>query len=767
MVALVLICCGACADPSYLDSGAGAHGSAGSGQEAGMDGSNPDASSCVPKTCTELGVNCGQQANGCGAVIDCGTCTAPQTCGGGGTPNACGVGSPCIKKTCVDFTAGTCGQQSDGCGGLVSCATCTAPQTCGGGGTPNVCGAPQGSCLTGDGSWSHSQSFAVQTGTFTASFDATPSQSSIDGLVGFSQGPAAGYTDLASIVRFGDTGTLDARDGAAYSADTAIPYTAGGTYHFRLVVNVASHVYSAYVTPPGGTEVAIGSSYAFRTEQASVAGLDHVDANADIGSETVCNFSIQTSSGGGTGGTGGTSGAGGSGGATGGSGGATGGSGGATGGSGGFAGSDSAPTGTTWYVSKNGSGADGKSWATAWKELSDINWSAIAPGDTVVIDGGASKMTYNSTVQVGASGTASSPVTVRAGISQGHTGEVEFFGGRSTPLPECAQQNYTYQTNGVSSNAIVVGNHAYVVFDGMRAAGFVIHGYNGAAILPSDSSDHITFRNMEIYDNGTAFRGSYSSGSAHQSSSGPWNPAGPNIELQGTNLTFERMNVHDAGEDSFQSSGGFGNLTLHDVWLHNQRQHSSVAGPNSDWPAPGPASYNYCAHTDGLQVYAGGNISGVSINGAVIGPGTMNGLIIGGATVDNVNITDTLFLNNSSNGIITDSVTGWNLKDVTMYEPTCALELSGSGNTIQDSVFSGGCLETGGITFTNDCYWNTGGSPSGTRANPDFVGPIPSATANFSSWESSDFSLGSGSACPGGIGSHITSVAQIKAAMGY
>jgi hypothetical protein len=47
----------------------------------------------------------------------------------------------CTPKTCASLNA-TCGPQGDGCGGVLACGTCTAPQTCGGAGIPNVCGAP-------------------------------------------------------------------------------------------------------------------------------------------------------------------------------------------------------------------------------------------------------------------------------------------------------------------------------------------------------------------------------------------------------------------------------------------------------------------------------------------------------------------------------------------------------------------------------------------------------------------------------------------------
>jgi len=120
----------------------GYDGSAGDGGvttdgSAGDSGLNLDGSTCTPQTCADLGYDCGQQSDGCGNIIDCGTCTAPEYCGGGGF-SKCGA-DPCTPKTCAELGA-SCGQQGDGCGNLIDCGTCTAPQTCGGGGVPNACG---------------------------------------------------------------------------------------------------------------------------------------------------------------------------------------------------------------------------------------------------------------------------------------------------------------------------------------------------------------------------------------------------------------------------------------------------------------------------------------------------------------------------------------------------------------------------------------------------------------------------------------------------
>ena len=138
------------------------------------------------------------------------------------------------------------------------------------------------------------QSTASQTGLFEAQFDATPTTAKVDGVVGLSTGAAAAWTDLAAMVRFNAAGTIDARNGGAYAAAVAIPYTAGTTYHFRLDLNIASHSYDIYVTPVGATEQRLGSGFAFRAEQSTVGVLNNLGLYADVGGETVCNPALSS-----------------------------------------------------------------------------------------------------------------------------------------------------------------------------------------------------------------------------------------------------------------------------------------------------------------------------------------------------------------------------------------------------------------------------------------------------------------------------------------
>lgn len=96
---------------------------------------------CTPVTCKDQNITCGPAGDGCGGLLQCGTCLAPGTCGGGGKYGQCGQpdANQCIPKTCVDLAL-NCGPAGDGCGGLLNCGTCVMPDTCGGGGVGGVCG---------------------------------------------------------------------------------------------------------------------------------------------------------------------------------------------------------------------------------------------------------------------------------------------------------------------------------------------------------------------------------------------------------------------------------------------------------------------------------------------------------------------------------------------------------------------------------------------------------------------------------------------------
>jgi hypothetical protein len=184
---------------------------------------------------------------------------------------------------------------------LVATACAFGQASCGGdAGSPDVDLVSEAATVcttaTANGGWVNTP-LAAQTYTFRVTFDATPSADFMDGIVGVANGAADGFTDLAAIVRFNPSGTLDVRNGNGYAALSAVPYRAGQTYRFRLDVNLSTHRYSVWVTQPGTTVATlIAQNFAFRTEQGAVPRLDDLAQFVDSpsGGIAVCGVVMRT-----------------------------------------------------------------------------------------------------------------------------------------------------------------------------------------------------------------------------------------------------------------------------------------------------------------------------------------------------------------------------------------------------------------------------------------------------------------------------------------
>jgi hypothetical protein len=152
------------------------------------------------------------------------------------------------------------------------------------------------SCGTSTPTGIYNKAIPAQTGTFQLTAEVTPAAGSTDTGLGLNQNPPVGETNnwhTAATVRFNSaTGRVDARNGANYQAATVVPFTAGSTYRVRLAVNVPAHTYSAYVTPPGGTEQVLGTNLAFRSNYASATSFNNVRGTIDSGAVAVCNVAV-------------------------------------------------------------------------------------------------------------------------------------------------------------------------------------------------------------------------------------------------------------------------------------------------------------------------------------------------------------------------------------------------------------------------------------------------------------------------------------------
>jgi hypothetical protein len=114
---------------------------------------------------------------------------------------------------------------------------------------------------------------AEQKGSFELSFDATPLADKIDCFTGIAESTPRRANDVAVIVRFNDSGVIDARNGNSFAADQKLGYASGRTYRVRMVVDMTHKTYSVFVAPAGEAEVALAKNYAFRSGQGSARSL--------------------------------------------------------------------------------------------------------------------------------------------------------------------------------------------------------------------------------------------------------------------------------------------------------------------------------------------------------------------------------------------------------------------------------------------------------------------------------------------------------------
>jgi chondroitin AC lyase len=110
---------------------------------------------------------------------------------------------------------------------------------------------------------------------FELIFDATPATLTMESLISFSDAAEEyNFNSLAGIVRFNTYGKIDARDGDNYIPGNDLSYLQAKSHRFRLLADIATKKYDAYVTLPGSSsETLIASGLNFRTSQQSVSKI--------------------------------------------------------------------------------------------------------------------------------------------------------------------------------------------------------------------------------------------------------------------------------------------------------------------------------------------------------------------------------------------------------------------------------------------------------------------------------------------------------------
>jgi hypothetical protein len=395
------------------------------------------------------------------------------------------------------------------------------------------------------------------------------------------------------------------------------------------------------------------------------------------------------------------------------------------------------PEGRSFYVSTTGDNTDGRTWDTAWSELDQIQWEEITPGDRIVIEGGE----YHSQMSIEKSGTSDLPITITT------NGEQVTLDGKR-PLPQYCGQANNVSTTG--DDAIDLGSQSFIVIDGLDWSGIIIRNHLRGIKLREHASN-IVIRNVEIYDNG--YSREFETNVA---------PDGPGVRLGGSDILFERVIIHDNGQDAFQAGWGVWNFTLRNSWLYNSREHPVERGK----------AFNYCSHTDGIQIYGGGLQGPFFIENSIIGPSFTQGIIIGSdATVNNVVIKNTLFVGSDNAGIIISDggqSQNWTLQNVTIVQDmedqrSWNLKMNGTGHQINNSLFWGGVWGVGVFNWSassENFNWLTPDQYDiAEEMDPMFVDDNYSLIQG-NGFADFDFTI-QNPAIPSGTGASITSLAKL------
>lgn len=121
-------------------------------------------------------------------------------------------------------------------------------------------------------------------GSLQLDFDVTPAAAPINGVVGYADTstPITEYADFALAFRLSSAGYFDVRDGAGYARATTLTYSAGRSYHVRIVVDVPGRSYTVEVTPSGASPVRIATGYTFRIDSPETDELGQVGVKSDV-----------------------------------------------------------------------------------------------------------------------------------------------------------------------------------------------------------------------------------------------------------------------------------------------------------------------------------------------------------------------------------------------------------------------------------------------------------------------------------------------------
>jgi hypothetical protein len=182
-------------------------------------------------------------------------------------------------------------------------------------------------------------------------------------------------------------------------------------------------------------------------------------------------------------------------------------------------------TGTTFYVSNAGRDGNDGSQAAPWRTIMRA-LMRVKPGDTVIVRGGL----YRENITFPRSGAEGAQITVT-----GYPGEKVILDG-----------------SGLSErNCFSITTQSYITIDGFIIRNYSLNNIGGWGLVVWDEANHITLRNVEIYNMGAAIKVAANGGN-----------------LVRSDYTFENITAHDyPGGGIDLGPGAVRNVTIRGVQL--------------------------------------------------------------------------------------------------------------------------------------------------------------------------------------------------------
>ena len=412
----------------------------------------------------------------------------------------------------------------------------------------------------------------------------------------------------------------------------------------------------------------------------------------------------------------------------------------------------------TFYVSRTGNNADGKTWATAFSELNQIQWNVVRPGDTIILDGGAVAcppmgdevpgcgVVFNTPLNFGQSG-----VTIKLSGESGHNGTA-ILDGNQTDFTFCSE-NVNMPTpprspgGAVLETGVSFGGVNDSTLDGTKPGGISVRN-NWRYGIVMGGGDRNKVRFIKVHHN-------------NDPSDTTNGSVGITTSHTADDITIEGVEVYRNGQDAIRAAAD--NLTVKDSYIHD----------------------HYCNHPDGVQAFVPTSnegtaeqvISNLVITGNVFERVGLQQIFLGEnvthqSWVNGATIRNNLFLvgkyiiktkhGNSTNILIENNTFAGSGE----FGIEWCCGGSKSPMTIRNNIFhnvrnpagTGFYLPTvgGNTAFSGNCLTGNTGGRSGNVSESGTVTGDP----KFANLSVGDYALLAGSACAG-KGSSITSLAML------